>query len=293
MRIHAPKHGLLWAMLALLASCAPLGPPRAPSSSRPPSAPAPRWQPVPARADGAVVPGGRRHIVKRGETGLAIAKAYGVPWNRIATANRIARDATIYVGQPLFIPTAPPQGQAGRPPTPEERAAAFRLDVDDLVTGSSPAAASRPPAPSPGAGSSGTGATPPKPAVAGIPQLSWPVEGRVILSRYGPKAGGRVNDGINIKARAGETVRAASAGEVIYVGDAIAGFGLMLLLRHPGGIVTAYAHLEDALVDRGEKVARGQPVARAGASGGATEPQLHFELRQGRQTLDPLLYLPR
>ena len=81
--------------------------------------------------------------------------------------------------------------------------------------------------------------------------------------------------------------------DIIYVGDAIAGFGLMMLVRHPGGAVTAYAHLEDALAERGDRVERGQPIARAGASGSATEPQLHFQLRQGRRTLDPLLYLPR
>jgi murein DD-endopeptidase MepM/ murein hydrolase activator NlpD len=57
--------------------------------------------------------------------------------------------------------------------------------------------------------------------------------------------------------------------------------------------VTAYGHLEDALVDRGQKVQRGQPIARAGSSGAATEPQLHFQIRQGRRTLDPALHLPR
>jgi murein DD-endopeptidase MepM/ murein hydrolase activator NlpD len=77
------------------------------------------------------------------------------------------------------------------------------------------------------------------------------------------------------------------------VGDAIAGFGLMMLVRHPGGTVTAYAHLEDALADRGDRVERGQPIARAGSSGNVSEPQLHFQLRQGRRTLDPLPYLPR
>jgi murein DD-endopeptidase MepM/ murein hydrolase activator NlpD len=119
------------------------------------------------------------------------------------------------------------------------------------------------------------------------------VDGRVILSRYGPKPGGRVNDGINIKTTRGAAVRAAASGEIIYVGDAISGFGLMMLVRHPGGAVTAYAHLEDALATRGDRVERGQPIARAGTSGSVDEPQLHFQLRTGRRTLDPLLYLPR
>jgi murein DD-endopeptidase MepM/ murein hydrolase activator NlpD len=262
---------------------------RAPAS-RPPAQPAPpRWKAVPAKADGELVPGGRRHIVKRGETGIAIANAYRVSWSRIAGANGLGRDSVLQVGQALFIPTPQSQPQLARDspraPTakpPSGQSTGFLLDIDDLITGSAPAGeapAARP-------------AAPPL-ATAQLPALAWPVDGRVILSRYGPKPGGRVNDGINIKALRGSPVRAAADGDVVYVGDAIAGFGLMMLVRHPGGTVTAYAHLETALADRGDKVQRGQPIARAGASGNVAEPQLHFQLRQGRRTLDPLLYLPR
>lgn len=279
-------------------------PPRSSSTAQPTQPAKPRWQAVPAKADGAVVPGGRRHTVKRGETGIAIAKAYGVSWSRIAEANGISRDATINVGQAIFVPTgttatAParqaqprPQNRPRSGASPEEQAAAFQLDVDDLITGSAPAVSTRP-APVPGQPAQPPAAAPTAAPAAAVPSLAWPVDGRVILSRYGAKPGGRFNDGINVKTLRGSAVRAAADGEVIYVGDAIAGFGLMMLVRHPGGTVTAYAHLEDALADRGDKVQRGQPIARAGASGSATEPQLHFQLRQGRRTLDPLLYLPR
>lgn len=305
---------LVLVMLPLLAvACASPDPPKAkpgaskPHKSRVVPAQQPRWQAVPARADGAVVPGGRRHIVKRGETGIAIARAYGVSWSRIAAANRMERDAILEIGQALFIPTGaqaqaaarpglqrqPPARTPATPPgtppgTPEEQAAAFTLDIDDLITGSAVARApvARPPDATPRA---------PRPpaAVAAVPPLAWPVDGRVILSRFGPKPGGRVNDGVNIKALRGGAVRAAADGEVIYVGDAIAGFGLLMLVRHPGGTVTAYGHLDDALADRGDRVERGQPIARAGSSGEAREPQLLFQIRQGRRALDPLLHLPR
>lgn len=258
-----------------------------------PSAP-PRWQAVAAKADGAIVAGGRRHTVKRGETGIAIASAYGVPWSRIAAANRLERESVLEIGQPLFIPIGslarPAAKPSAAPPraTPEEQAAAFSMDVDDLITGSGTARVAAPRQPSsarlPQAG---------PPAMAPVPSLGWPVDGRVILSRFGPKPGGRVNDGVNIKALRGQAVRAAADGEIIYVGDAIAGFGLMMLVRHAGGTVTAYGHLEDALADRGSKVQRGQVLARAGSSGEAKEPQLLFQVRQGRKPLDPLLYLPR
>lgn len=281
----------------LLAACTTPSPPKQSSTRRPPPAKAaqtpaaPRWQAVPAKADGAVVPGGRRHIVKRGETGIAIANAYKVPWGRIAAANGLDREAILQVGQALFVPVAtaapaPRPASPGRKPGAPAQSAGFELDLDDLITGSAPARegpSTVPPAARPAA----------PPAAASIPPLAWPVDGRVILSRYGPKPGGRVNDGVNIKTTRGAAVRAAAAGDIIYVGDAIAGFGLMMLVRHPGGAVTAYAHLEDALAERGDRVERGQPIARAGASGSATEPQLHFQLRQGRRTLDPLLYLPR
>jgi murein DD-endopeptidase MepM/ murein hydrolase activator NlpD len=296
-----------------MSACASTGSQTRPKGGTPPSrstitqqpAPkpaAPRWQAKPARADGKPVPGGRRHVVKSGETGIAIARAYNVPWSRIAAANRIDREATLYVGQALFVPTgeASAQPPRSRPPsasatasrpgaTPEEQAAAFQLDVDDLITGSAPAGAARPPVTTAGAA-----ALTPRPApAAAVPSLSWPVDGRVVLSRYGAKPNGRFNDGVNIKTLRGAAVRAAADGEVIYVGDAIAGFGLMMLVRHAGGTVTAYAHLEDALADRGDRVQRGQPIARAGTSGEVTEPQLHFQLRQGRRTLDPMIYLPR
>lgn len=279
------------ALPLLLAACATPAPPsRAPASRiERPSPPAgtaakPRWQAAPVRADGAVVPGGRRHVVKRGETGIAIARAYAVPWSRIAEANRIGRDSLLEIGQPLFIPIGPatdrprtagrPSGAAAKPPASEP----FTVEVDDLITGS---AVARPRA-----------VTPPAPAgVAMLPAMGWPVDGRVILSGFGPKPGGRVNDGITIKAQAGATVRAAADGQVIYVGDAIAGFGLMVLIRHgapgPAAVVTAYGHLEDALVSRGQKVRRGEPIARAGQSGSATEPQLLFQVRQGRRAIDP------
>ena len=295
------RHLFLPAILFLAHGCST--PPPKPPATTPapaakpalkPAAKSPRWQAVPAVADGAAVPGGRRHIVKRGETGIAIAKAYGVPWSRIAAANRMRADSILEIGQPLFIPTGPPAGTAkpatpGPAGTPEQQAAAFTLDVDDLITGSSQAQpagtpSARPPTP----------ATPPRPAgSASIPALAWPVDGRVILSRFGPKAGGRVNDGINIKALSGQPVRAAADGQILYVGDAIAGFGLMILIRHPGGSVTAYGHLEDALADRGQKVSRGQLIARAGSSGDVKEPQLLFQLRLGRKPVDPLLHLPR
>lgn len=61
-----------------------------------------------------------------------------------------------------------------------------------------------------------------------------------------------------------------------------------MLIRHPGGITTAYAHLDQTLVKRGDRVRRGAPIATVGNSGGVRQPQLHFEIRRGRKAMDPL-----
>jgi len=112
------------------------------------------------------------------------------------------------------------------------------------------------------------------------------VPGRIV-SGFGPKPGGRFNDGVNLKANAGEPVRAAGDGVVAYAGDAIPGFGNLLLIKHAGGWVSAYGHNEALLVQRGARVKAGEAIARAGQTGAVSEPQLHFELRRGRAPVDP------
>ena len=233
------------------------------------------------------VPGGRYHTVKAGETGLTIARAYRTDWRLVVLKNGLVPPYTLEIGDRLLIPP---------PPMLEERAAANRLDIEELLRGDRPAQPrpqARAAAPSAPAGTT-PAPRPAPPPIAAIPapRLEWPLEGR-ILSTFGRKPGGRFNDGINIAAIAGTPVRAAADGEVIYAGHGVAAFGGLILIRHEGGWVTAYAHNETLLVARGDRVTRGQTIARAGATGEVTEPQLHFELRQGRTPVDPLLHLPR
>jgi murein DD-endopeptidase MepM/ murein hydrolase activator NlpD len=112
------------------------------------------------------------------------------------------------------------------------------------------------------------------------------VKGRVIAT-FGPQARGIHNDGMNIAAPRGTPIRAAENGEVAYDGDGIKALGNLLLIRHADGYMTAYAHAETLLVKKGDVVRRGQVIARVGDSGGVSEPQLHFEIRQGAQAIDP------
>jgi murein DD-endopeptidase MepM/ murein hydrolase activator NlpD len=126
----------------------------------------------------------------------------------------------------------------------------------------------------------------------------WPVRGDIISS-FGPKGAGQRNDGVNIRAAAGESVRAAAAGDIVYAGDQVPGFGNLVLVKHADGWVTAYGHLARSDVKMQQKVAQGQQLGTVGATGGVTEPQLHFEVRYAptpadrARPIDPNLVLPR
>ena len=117
-------------------------------------------------------------------------------------------------------------------------------------------------------------------------EFRWPARGRII---QGFKAGG--NDGINISVPAGTSVRAAESGTVVYSGDGLKGYGNLVLIKHPNGFVTAYGNNGELDVKRGDKVARGQVIAKSGDTGNVNSPQLHFELRKGSTPVDPTNYL--
>ncbi|BCB19564.1 LysM peptidoglycan-binding domain-containing M23 family metallopeptidase [Bosea sp. ANAM02] len=115
----------------------------------------------------------------------------------------------------------------------------------------------------------------------------WPARGRVI-SGYSGKGG---NEGINIAVPEGTPVKAAEGGTVAYAGSELKGYGNLVLIRHPNGYVSAYAHNGELKVKRGDTVKRGQVVASSGQTGNVSSPQLHFELRKGSAPVDPTPYL--
>ena len=90
----------------------------------------------------------------------------------------------------------------------------------------------------------------------------------------------------------GTPVKAASSGTVIYSGSELEDFGKLILVSHNDGWVSAYAHASQTLVRRGDKVSRGQVIAKSGKTGNTTVPKLHFELRKNSNPLNPLSHLP-
>ncbi len=144
--------------------------------------------------------------------------------------------------------------------------------------------------------------TPERPAPAAAPQpqaeetaesasnFRWPAQGRVIAG-FGAKSASGTNDGINIAVPEGTPVRAAEGGTVIHADDALKGYGKLVLVRHPNGYVSVYAHNGEIKVKRGESVKRGQVIAASGSSGNVTSPQLHFQIRKGSQAVDPMKVL--
>lgn len=125
---------------------------------------------------------------------------------------------------------------------------------------------------------------------APISKFQWPVRGK-ILAKYGKKSAGLRNDGVNIQANKGTPIKAAESGQVVYVGNALKGYGNLILLKHRDGWMTAYAHAQKTFVSKGENIKKGQKIALVGSTGSVKKSQLHFELRKKTRTLDPLPYL--
>ena len=229
------------------------------------------------------LPQPRHHVVARGDTVYAIARRNGVDRSALVRINGIAPPYTIKVGQRLRLPA------------PTEVAAAGPAVVDPPPAAVTAETVAAPPPPSRSRSAAAAAAKPPPPQSMPPPSRSpgrflWPLRGRLI-SKFGAKEDGLRNDGINIAAPRGSFVRAAENGVVAYAGNELGGFGNLLLIKHAGGWTTAYAHNEELLVRRGDRVSRGQAIARVGSTGNIREPQLHFEIRRGKSPVDPRKHL--
>ena len=232
------------------------------------------------------------HVIASGESLYTIARLYNVTAQALVSANGLSSPDKIYVGQKIVVPGmkgsgAPKTAVAAITPVPASKPSGGTQSptvVADIKPNDSTPIASpqlletdtqpvNKPLVQPKA----------EPKLSGADKFRWPVSGRVITD-FGNSKG----TGINIEAPEGAAIRAAENGQVIYVGSGVEGYGNLILIRHPNGFVSAYAHLKEMSVTKGDVVNRGDNIGSAGMTGGVSRPQLHFELRKGATPVDPV-----
>ncbi len=218
--------------------------------------------------DRLAIPSANYHEVKQGETLYAISRAYNMQINQLIEINELKEPYSVKAGDRIKISKAAPENkeqQASYSLKPNEKTSEKTVEKEQKV-----------------------GVV--DKVLDKFNKFSWPLRGTVI-SKFGPKSGGLYNDGINIKAKEGAEVKASEDGVVAYVGNELKGYGNLIIVKHAGGWITAYAHLSKAAVTRGAKVKKGQKIGAVGSTGNVTSPQLYFGLRKGRDAVNPLNYL--
>lgn len=160
-----------------------------------------------------------------------------------------------------------------------QSAVTLPVDVQNLTTpATAPTAETKPVAVTPAATAANT-------------SWQWPVNGTV-TGIFGQNIGGIKNEGIMIAAPEGTPIRAAQAGEVIYVGNDVKIYGNVVILRHANGDMTSYAHAKNIVVSKGSKVDSGSTLGYVGHTGNVKTPVLHFAMREKGASVDPLKKLP-
>jgi murein DD-endopeptidase MepM/ murein hydrolase activator NlpD len=291
-----------------------------------PAAPAEERLASDARSPGA-------YRVQTGDTLYAIARRFGTDARSLAELNGMSPDEQLKAGRRIRLPGAAEDKLAAHPnrivtaEQPSKPVPYAALPSNPAVTPApglapppSAVAEARPPIAPPADLAAGPARPPiatqtqpyrptapaPEPTTPGDAEVAaagkglflWPVKGD-LLQKFGPLTGGQRNDGVDISGVMGDPVVAAAAGEVVYAGNSVPGFGNLVLIRHDGGWVTAYAHLKSLDVKMRQTVTQGQEIGVVGQSGGVGQPQLHFEVRYAPNTrdkarpIDPMLVLPQ
>ncbi len=213
--------------------------------------------------------------VRKGDTLHAIAFNFGLDWRDIAAWNGIRSPYTIYPDQKLKL-SGPARSAATTAPARPSGTASTRENP-------APSTATRQPAPAPAPSRSKT------PASSDPGAWSWPTDGRIV-SRY--RANDPARNGIEIGGKEGQSVRAAAAGEVVYSGSGLIGYGELIIVKHSERYLSAYAHNRKRLVKEGQRVKAGERIAEMGRND-RNKAILHFEIRLNGSPRDPLDYLPR
>lgn len=265
------------------------------------------------------------HIVRKGETLSSIASKYGISRTKLIELNKLKSPYKLFIGQKLIVRTekgkatakninpvpnvadtgevevqvlgdTQPQTDAnGNPVTPVPTIGSGVAGASNFMGNSGTLGTTESSGVAPTAeGAASEVITPQHGAVAPMSagKMSWPVRGEIVKS-FGSTVGGQKNDGINISAPAGTPVVAADNGVVLFSGNQAKGYGNLVIIRHANNKVTVYGHLKDTAVKANQQISAGQQIGSVGTSGGIPEnqPQLHFEVREGKTPQNPTKYL--
>jgi murein DD-endopeptidase MepM/ murein hydrolase activator NlpD len=202
-------------------------------------------------------------VVKSGDTLFGIARRFGVSVQTIVEINNLGLNNVIFKGQVLKIPKNSGSNSVTLNSNKNLKIVTLPQPKPDFLKTSS--------------------------RILKVKFYS-PLDGEII-TKFGIKSDGVMNEGIYIEADYGTIVKSSADGEVIFVGSDLKDFGKLLIVKHSENLITSYAHLSKIYVHEGEIITRGQPIAEVGSSGKVTKSQLYFEIRQDNEALDPITYL--
>lgn len=256
-------HLFVLCLVALLQSCA-----------APPLAPVVERETLSLKAEMDSVGGTLIRIVQPGDTLYSITFELALDVNKVAAWNGLSDTAKLQVGQRIRL--TPPLNF--KPPV-------LRNKLDTV------AKVKKTPVVSSAQVKGGVKKTPPapikKPAL-NVSQWQWPTEGKVV-GYFSPETG---KQGIDIQGRRGQNVVAASAGEVVYVGNALKGYGNLVIIKHSQQFLTAYAFNEEIFVKESQIVEKNRLIAKMGMDK-LSRSVLHFQLRGYGKALNPMKFLPK
>jgi len=229
------------------------------------------------------------YIVKKGETLYSIAWRADVDVRSLAKTNNISSPYKIFPGQKITIASTSVEPRTNQRYKKKSTKNSSKKRADH---GKKPVASTK----KQEYGESATGKNTSKNTVQSAPPFSqkirkwqWPVKGKVIAKFSTAEQG---NKGIDIAGRRGEKVRSSADGKVVYAGNALRGYGKLVIIKHNEDYLSAYAHNDSIMVKEQQVVKRGDVIAKMGDTD-AQRVMLHFEVRFRGKSVNPLKYLPK
>lgn len=255
---------------------------------------------------------GETYTVKRGDTLFYIAWITGNDFRDLAQRNNVAEPYSLNVGQTLQVgngsgapitggnaitvadatqggvPTPPTSTQIKPPVVAQQPVITYSEDSGKsnggkmLPSSGTTVATTTAPVAAPTVSSTTNSSTP-------VGSWRWPTDGKII-DNFSASEGG--NKGIDIAGSRGQPVISTASGRVVYAGNALRGYGNLIIIKHNDDYLSAYAHNDTMLVREQQEVKAGQKIATMGSTG-TSSVRLHFEIRYKGKSVNPLRYLPQ